>query len=420
MRAEASCGRHDALMKPCGIGRFSLWKGRHPGATWALPALLLLAPLSIGKAQRPAGPTQSALAGSWIFGAKGCSKCHAINGVGNSVGPDLGRGEIHSYYDLGAAFWNHYPGMAARMRKEGIQPPRMSPGEMGDLIAFLTSVNYFGPAGNSDKGKTLFAEKSCIRCHQVGGAGGVVGPNLDFLGQTTSPIEVAAAMWNHAPAMSEKMQALGVGRPTFTGPELTDLLAYLRAASPGLEDRPLQLFPGRVDLGRKWFAEKSCIRCHSIRGQGGTYAPDLASRERPLGLIQFSATLWNKAPAMNAKMRELGIEAPQLDAGQMADLVAYLYSVQYFRPQGNAATGQGLLDTRGCLRCHSLKGRGAKGAADLAKVRGLDSPVGVIAAMWNHGRLVPGTTEAGSRWPKLTAEELADIAAFFLGARPAR
>ena len=379
-----------------------------------MSALLLLTPLSMGWAQRPTGSTQNALAGSWVFGAKGCANCHAINGVGKTVGPDLGRGELRSYSDLAAAFWNHYPRMAARMREQGIQPPRIGSDDMGDLIAFLTSVNYFDPPGNAERGKTSFARKQCVRCHQFGGAGGVVGPDLDQLKQVGSPIDIAAALWNHGPAMSQAMTARGISRPSFTAAELVDLLAYLRAATPGLADRPLQLFPGRPDSGRRWFWEKGCAGCHSIRGQGGGHAPDLALRERPLSLFQFAATLWNKLPAMLQVMRSQGIAVPQLDAGQMADLVAYLSDVQYFRPPGNAAAGRAVIETRGCLGCHSLDRRGASTGGDLAKARGLDSPAAVSAAMWNHGRLAPTTAAGLARWPRLTAPEVTDIATYFV------
>jgi len=384
-----------------------------------LGTLLVLLPLASGRAQ-PSAPTQNAMAGSWVFGAKGCAKCHSINGVGKKAGPDLGRGALHTYYDLAAAFWNHFPGMTAQMRSQGIEPARMSAGEMGDLIAFLTAVNYFDAPGDTEKGHTVFTQKGCVRCHQVGGIGGVVGPSLDSLAQTGSVIEVAAAMWNHGPSMSQAMQRAGIERPSFTTGELTDLLAYLRSTAPGPTDRPVYLLPGRPDWGRRWLQEKGCFKCHSIRGEGGTLAPDLARQERVLSLQQFAARLWNKAPAMLRVMRAQGIQTPQLAASQMADIVAYLQSVQYFQPQGNATAGPALLESRGCLGCHSLHGRGGRKAGDLAKVKQLESLTGVIAALWNHARLLPNAAAGRVPWSRLTPEELADITAFFLSAGSAR
>src|SRR3989304_2770478 len=36
-------------------------------------------------------PSQDPVAGSRVFGAKGCGKCHSINGVGGKIGPAPGR-----------------------------------------------------------------------------------------------------------------------------------------------------------------------------------------------------------------------------------------------------------------------------------------------------------------------------------------
>jgi len=386
-------------------------------AGWAFALTLLSAPLPTAWAQQP-GPSQSALAGSRVFGAKGCAKCHAINGIGKSVGPDLARAGLRSYYDLAAGFWNHFIPMAGRMREAGIEPPRLSSQEMGDLIAFLSSVNAFGTPGDAQKGQALFTRKECVRCHQVGRIGGVVGPNLDYLGYA-GPIRVAAAMWNHLPAMTGELGRRGLVRPSFTAAELKDLLAYFQAASTGTADVAAYLLPGRADQGRKLMAAKGCMKCHAVRGQGATVAPDLASRDRSLTLFEFAALLWNKAPVMVGVMRAQGIKVPEIEPAEMADIVAYLQSVQYFKPEGDAVAGRRLLSNRGCFGCHPFEESGAGTARDLAKARGLDSPAAVIAALWNHARLAASEGDR-ARWSTITAEEMADMAAFLINAGSAR
>ena len=154
-------------------------------------------------------PAQNAMAGAQVFGSEGCVKCHAINGLGGTEGPDLASfPRARTFYDLAAAMWNHRPSMVQRMREFGIEQPHLTARETGDLIAFLYTLDYFDPAGDGGKGEELFAEKHCIICHQVGGVGGVVGPDLASRGQFVAPIQVAAAMWNHGPAMSEAMQVV--------------------------------------------------------------------------------------------------------------------------------------------------------------------------------------------------------------------
>ena len=359
-------------------------------------------------------PTQDPIAGSHVFGSKGCSKCHGVDGVGGKIGPDLGRSRrARSFYDLAAAMWGHLPGMAERMREFKIQRPTLSPGETGDLIAFLYTLNYFDPPGNLEAGKRLFTEKKCIVCHQVGGTGGVVGPNLDSLKQYGSAIFVAAAMWNHGPMMAEAMRAKGIARPTFSGLELVDLIAYLKSAAPEKTERPLYILPGTAEKGRRLFQDKRCIECHSVAGQGGKIGPDLAARSLERSMTQFAEAMWNKAPAMTAAMKTRRIAAPRLEAEDVADIVAYLYSVQYFARPGDPKKGRELAAQKGCLACHSVDRATEKGAPNLAQIRGLDSPAAVISALWNHAFLTERRLEGQKvLWPQLLPEEMVDLVAF--------
>ncbi len=359
-------------------------------------------------------PTQDPVAGSYVFGSKGCSGCHSIDGVGGKIGPDLGRARrTRSFYDLAAAMWNHLPGMAERMREFKIQRPSISPGEAGDLIAFLYTLNYFDPPGNAQAGKRLFSEKKCIVCHQVAGVGGVVGPNLDALKQYGSAIFVAAAMWNHGPTMAEAMRAKGIVRPTFSGSELVDLIAYLKSTAPDKSEGPLYILPGTAEQGRRLFQDKRCIECHSVAGQGGKVGLDLADKAVRRSMTQLAEAMWNKAPAMMAAMKSRKIAVPRLEAEDMADIVAYLYSVQYFARPGDPKKGHELAVEKGCTACHSVGGVGNKSAPGFAQVKGLDSPATVVSAMWNHS-FIAARRGAGPKvsWPQFSPEEMADLAAF--------
>ena len=360
-------------------------------------------------------PAQDPLAGSRVFGSKGCSKCHAVNGVGAKVGPDLGRIQGNrSFNDLAAAMWNHLPTMAAKM-KELHQPfPQLDSAEAGNLIAFLFTQNYFEGLGNVDSGKKLFIKKGCIRCHQIGGVGGVLGPSLDAVGQSGAPMTLAAAMWNHGPTMAEAMQARGIERPNLTASELRDLVAYLRAAAPERAGAPVSILPGRVNEGRILFEKKQCIKCHSIQGKGGNIGPDLGRRGLYRNLVEFATALWNKAPAMLRAMKLRKFTVPQLNGEEMADIVAYLRSFQYFGEPGNPDLGRRLLWEKQCLNCHSLDGRDGKGAPDLALAKGLGSPAAIIAALWSHGDLMTEPArERSLSWPQLKSDEVAHLMAFF-------
>lgn len=380
----------------------------------AVAGLLLWVSQPVG-AQERWGLTQDSQAGSRVFGSKGCIKCHSVNGLGGTFGPDLGQiAEHRSLYDLTATMWNHLPRMRRRMQELGIERPRLSGREAGDLVAFLFTLDYFDPPGDAEAGELLFTEKKCVACHKLGARGGVAGPSLDHLGQYGSPILVAAAMWNHGPRMQAMMEDKGIERPTFSGSELTDLITYLESVSPSSPAGPLYVLPGNAAQGRVTFVKRGCSGCHSVRGAGGRAAPDLARREVGWNLNEFAAAMWNKAPAMMASMRTRGITVPHIAAGEMADLVAYLHSVRYFAESGDADAGRQLLRTRGCQACHSSSGQGTSGAGNLAERQQMSSPAEVVSALWNHLEYTEPGDSLAVPWPVISAEEIADIAAYFL------
>ncbi len=385
-------------------------------------SMIVLVSVGAASAQQLFSPSQDPVAGSRVFGTKGCTKCHAVNGLGAKVGPDLGRIERpHTFYDLAAALWNHAPKMADRMRQLHIARPELDAREAGDLVAFLFTLNYFDPPGNADVGRRLFSDKQCIRCHQVGGTGGVIGPNLDEVKEYDSPIYLATEMWKHASKMSETMKAQGIPRPTFKDSELVDVLAYINSASKGQHAGPLVVLPGRPDEGRRLFAEKRCIQCHSAAGQGGKVGPDLAERGVHKSLTQFAAAMWNKAPVMMDAMKSRGIEVPQVSPEEMADIVAYLYSVRYFAQGGDAKNGAKIATYKGCLGCHGLYGERGKTAVDLAKSRRTESPAAIMSALWNHSFVTtPSTDRARAGFAELTGGEMSDLMTFLQSLKGAK
>jgi cytochrome c1 len=130
-------------------------------------------------------------------------------------------------------------------------------------------------------------------------------------------------------------------------------------------------------------------------------------------MVQFAANMWNKAPAMTKEMARRKIPLPQLNAGEMADIVGYLYSVQYFARPGDARRGQELLSSKGCLRCHAVRGKGGNVGPDFERAKELDQPVTVVAAMWNHASgMAEKMREKAVTWPAFTEQEMGDLVAY--------
>ena len=377
-----------------------------------VPAVFILSGLGVAWGQPASAPSQDPSTGAKVFDAKGCATCHSVNGVGGKIGPDLATvSRPRTFYDLAVDMWNHLPKMAGKMRELGITRPSLSSREAGNLAAFLFTLNYFDSPGNVEAGRKLFTEKGCVACHTYNGAGGTIGPNLDHLVHFRSAIGVASAMWNHGPQMADKMKERGIERPTFTGTELRDLLTYL-VPSAGAKDSSVYVLPGRPDAGRRLFAEKGCVQCHAVGGAGGRVGPDLAERGVRQSPMEFAATIWNKAPAMAEAMKSQAITVPQLSPAEMADIVAYLYSVRYFGSGGNIQNGYTVATRKGCFTCHALRGERGKRASDLAKAKGLDSPAAVLAALWNHSVVTPPSIGGQkAEWPLFTSQEMGDLIA---------
>jgi mono/diheme cytochrome c family protein len=249
-----------------------------------------------------------------------------------------------------------------------------------------------------------------------------MGPGLDRFKRYTSPIVLAAAMWNHGPKMRAVMEQAGIARPQLRGEEIAHLLAYIRSAGRGGPESGEYLLPGNPEVGRQVFQQKRCSACHGAEGTGGV-GPDFRRRREEFqgGLTQVAALMWNHGPAIWKKMAEMNIPFPTLTDQEMANLVAFLYSLPYFDEPGNTARGREVFERKGCAACHGPSGRGAAGAPDLTKALGAAPPIAIAAAMWNHGFAMEQVARArGLPWPDLDGRDLADVVAFLRGAPRAR
>jgi cytochrome c2 len=376
----------------------------------------------------PDGPS----AGARLFSQKGCARCHAIGGatpdpagsgrrvlIAPRIGPDLGGTVlVGNVLDLTGAFWNHAPVMGAKMQELGIRRPVVTTAEMADLVAYLTAFRYYDnrvrAPGNPATGRQVFIDKNCAECHEGPISWTMPGPNLEKYRGRYAPIFLAQAMWNHSTKMSERMQTRGVAWPQLTGQQMTDLVAYLQVGVTAGRVEPVYFEPGSPRRGQTLFAEKRCSECHAIAGKGGRGGPELGMRgaEMTRSVPDLAALMWNHRQKMQAEFTRRGIPFATFEGQEMADVIAYLYFVNYAHVTGTPERGRGVF-AQHCAACHTQGGKSV--GPDLSIASGIDTPIGIIAAMWNHAAgMEAQARQRGLTWPRLAPGDTADLTAFLI------
>ncbi len=379
------------------LGGVLWWERAHPPATWS------------------AMPSGKPVRGAALFKDKGCVRCHAIKGSGGNSAPELGSDldVRRTPSQLVVSMWNHAPRMWAQMKAKEIAYPKLGEQEVADLFAYLYTARCIDETGDAERGGRLFELKGCNRCH----GGRTVPtkespPSLDSLRSSASPVAWARAMWNHPPLPNDEEP------PQFEARDMNDVMAFARKGqSIGLD---WLLVAADADRGWKLYREKACVTCHSLRGEAGRVGPDLGpGRELPATIVQLAGSMWNHSLAMSRAMNAKGVKRPRFSDAEMADLIAFLYSIRASEPGGSATLGEVTFDGRGCGSCHGPHGDGTESAPGL---RGKDrrySSISLGTALWQHGpEMNKRVVEKGVKWPDLSEGDVGDLIAF-LNSAPA-
>ena len=368
--------------------------------------------------QAPAAPEKSHLVsdllrGRKVFEAKHCAQCHSIFERERKIGPKLAAARFYgSFLDIFSILWNHAPAMEAHMRREVLDRPQFDAAELNELVSFLYLLPYLGKPGDPARGDTLLKQKACFDCHSLGDRGKRDGIRLDSPKFAQSQVALLQRMWNHGPEMFGRMEKAGARIPAFSGNEMADLFAGLSQAA-GSPPAKVFLKVGSVEDGERLFASKGCVKCHAIRGKGGTEGPDLGKTVRQSDVTTLITRLWNHAPKMRERFRAKNLPWPQFTESEMNNLVAFLYSLGYEDMPGDPRRGEGVFTREGCVNCHFKTEGDKKKIKAAVKDR---STAQFATLLWNH---VPDMERAmmsqGVPWPEMAGDELRDVLAFLQG-----
>jgi mono/diheme cytochrome c family protein len=381
-----------------------------------LIAILLISRVAVAQIPLPENPTK----GARLFVSKGCVRCHALKGEGGKGGPDLGKIDLgNTQLELASRLLNHIPSMMQGIERARFGKTHLTGEELTEISAYLYFFKFFDDPGNATRGKYLFNEKGCNQCHPVSGTGKEGEPGLDQFPQNITPVFLSQAIWNHGPVMVASMVKVGMKWATFEGTEMMDLLEYIKANAKGPREMAF-ITPGNPREGRRLFATKGCIKCHTIRGEGGKGGEDLGKRAKVFytSLTQIASLLWNKGPTVLAKMAQTQTGIPRFTAKEMADIVSYLYFLHFIDEPGNVVSGKKVYTKLGCARCHGLDTKPGEMNIDLSQYQKVVNLMDIVAGIWNHGNEIEkAMKEKGIPWPRFKKGELADLLEFIHSAK---
>jgi cytochrome c2 len=283
------------------------------------------------------------------------------------------------------------------------------------LVAVSRAQDKQNLEGDPFRGRQIFSESGCIRCHSIWGHGGTLGPDIAVAVVGKSWYELVGDFWNHTPRMIDEVTARGYAWPTLEPAAMADTLSYLYY---------LRLFdePGNATRGGDTYERLQCGACHTLRGQGGSGGGPLdrfGAYPSPAPLAQ---AMWNAGPTMQQAQLSRGNPIPRFAGHEMADLQAYIRdeglrkgsSVELL-PLPDPARGAQVFRAKGCGVCH----QGPKGKAPDITRSALSKTVSEITGLlWNHSYAMNAEmAAAGIPMPRFAGTEMSDLIShlYFLG-----
>jgi len=155
--------------------------------------------------------------GEELFRTKGCLNCHTDQRAFENLVGDSTLTEI------AAAMWNHAPLM---VKSAQTAPQQLTASEMRQILSYIWASQFFSPKGDIAKGKHVFESKKCESCHNNAASG---APQLARGAGTYSAVKMVSVLWEHGPAMLERMKQQNIAWPKMSPSEMTNLIAYLNS-----------------------------------------------------------------------------------------------------------------------------------------------------------------------------------------------
>ena len=218
-------------------------------------------------------------------------------------------------------------------------------------------------------GRKLIGEFKCYACHDLSGEFNTFTPSLDGIGRKVKHRAWLVRWLKNPAAVREKTNMPNFLLSDEEANILADFLMGCKTFPNDLQLDPLPDFYAQrkknddfVELGKTLFRESPCISCHTLKGQGGKLAPDLAkiaSKAKEDWLFNF---------IKNPQRLQPGVEMPQFGFSdeEAAAITAYVAAEfidwevaenensNYKSPTDCYERGQAIFYQYNCKGCHQL------------------------------------------------------------------
>jgi len=407
------------------MGNFRL----SPAEISSLRALLLsqktLAPLEPSGVDWKKADTEK---GRALFGELRCVSCHAVNGRGGTMGPELTRigDKVRRDWLFGYLKDPHREQPETAMLQY-----RLTDTEVRDLTAFLLD-EYRTPGGEAEgapapyqdahavaEGRSVFVKRGCYGCHQLAGVRetGKIGPSLAGVADR-DPEQlpyggkaVRRTADNYIFLKVQQPDALGAPSlmPTFSftpaqAATITMALASLRKAdlpaSRVVKKAPPPPYRPEGRFG-ELVVRYRCLSCHRIGGSGGDLSTvpldRIGSQLQHDYLVDY--LLNPGAVRVSVEARMPVFHMLKEEAKTIADHAAEVFlddELDRYDAHFTAAeAGRGEQHYRqlGCVGCHQLNLQGGYVGPDLTNTGKRLRPGWIAAWLMAPNRYKPGTLQ---------------------------
>ncbi|MDA0746506.1 MAG: c-type cytochrome [bacterium] len=384
--------------------------------------------------------------GKRLAAEKGCFGCHALNGRGGTVGPDISfvGDKTRHQFDF-THFEKHEPREVEYwLRKHFLEPNEISPGTLmpdlgldeqqaDALTAYMLSLRkkvalaQYRPslrAASAPVGARAFSgeelyQMNCSSCHgKDGRESEVPGIRTPALNNVDAQAVAGDDYYRFIIAKGRSgsaMPAWGPGKGNLSQDEIDRIVGYIRRWQPaGAKLSDISARTGDVLNGRSYY-QGLCGNCHGNRGEGG-----IGNALNVPTFLSIASDRFLAEAIVNGRPGTAMASWKQLPAQGVSDILAYIRSWQAKPPSfrmvqeklrtgGAAIVKTGAQLYRGnCASCHGSEGEGGIGVR-----LNTQDVLRVVDNEFLYRSIVEGRpSTAMPAWSYLPAEQVAALIAY--------